>query len=64
MFKITVDTESCEACEACVSNCPNNVYEMVNGKSSPVRPEDCEGCETCVEGCPAGAITVATPVGI
>ena len=64
MFKITVDTETCEACEACISNCPNSVYEMIDGKSSPVRPEDCEGCESCVEGCPAGAITVSSPVGI
>jgi len=53
-----VDEEKCEGCEECVDVCPVEVFEMVDGKSSPVNAEECLGCESCVEVCEPGAISV------
>ncbi len=57
-FNPTVDVEKCEGCEECVDVCPVEVFEMVDGKSSPVNAEECLGCESCVEVCEPGAIVV------
>lgn len=57
-WNVTVDEEKCTGCEECVDNCPVEVFEMVDGKSSPVNAEECLGCETCVEVCEEDAITV------
>ena len=57
-FNPIVDEDLCKGCEECVDVCPVEVYEMVNGKSSPVNAEECLGCESCIEVCEAGAITV------
>ncbi len=57
-FNPTVDEDKCEGCEECVDVCPVEVFEMVDGKSSPVNAEECLGCESCVEVCEPGAITV------
>ncbi|MFO7496904.1 MAG: 4Fe-4S binding protein [Desulfobacterales bacterium] len=57
-FIPTVDEEKCEGCEECVDVCPVEVFEMVDGKSSPVNAEECLGCDSCVEVCEPGAITV------
>jgi NAD-dependent dihydropyrimidine dehydrogenase PreA subunit len=57
-FNPTVDEDKCQGCEECVDVCPVEVFEMVDGKSSPVNAEECLGCESCVEVCEPGAITV------
>ena len=57
-FIPTVDEGKCEGCEECVDVCPVEVFEMVDGKSSPVNAEECLGCESCIEVCEPGAITV------
>ncbi len=57
-FIPTVDQEKCVGCEECVDVCPVEVYEMVDGKSSPVNAEECLGCESCIEVCEQDAITV------
>ena len=57
-FNPTVDEDKCHGCEECVDVCPVEVFEMVDGKSSPVNAEECLGCESCVEVCEPGAITV------
>ena len=57
-FNPTVDEDKCEGCEECVDVCPVEVFEMVDGKSSPVNAEECLGCESCIEVCEPGAITV------
>ncbi len=57
-FDVTVDKEKCEGCEECVDVCPVEVFEMEDGKSSPVNADECLGCESCVEVCEPGAITV------
>jgi len=57
-FDVTVDQEKCEGCEECVDVCPVEVFEMIDGKSSPVNADECLGCESCVEVCEPSAITV------
>jgi len=57
-FNPVVDEDKCEGCEECVDVCPVEVFEMVDGKSSPVNAEECLGCESCVEVCEVSAITV------
>jgi NAD-dependent dihydropyrimidine dehydrogenase PreA subunit len=41
-----------------VDICPEEVYELQDEKSVPVRAEDCVGCESCIEVCEEEAITV------
>lgn len=57
-FNPAVDEDKCVGCEECVDVCPVEVFEMVDGKSSPVNAEECLGCESCVEVCEEDAITV------
>ncbi len=54
--KPVVDKEKCIGCGTCVSVCPQNVFEMKDGKSVAARPQDCVGCSSCVENCPVEAI--------
>jgi len=51
MVNIIVDSK-CTGCETCVNICPASVYEMINGKSVPVRAKDCILCRTCEAQCP------------
>ena len=57
-FNPIVDAAKCEGCEECVDVCPVEVFEMVDGKSSPVNAEECLGCESCVEVCEPNAIVI------
>ncbi|HJO62679.1 MAG TPA: 4Fe-4S binding protein [Desulfobacterales bacterium] len=57
-FDVTVNQEKCEGCEECVDVCPVEVFEMIDGKSSPVNADECLGCESCIEVCEPVAITV------
>jgi len=58
MPTVTVDKTKCDGDGVCVDICPMNVYEMVDGKSEPVRTDDCIMCMACVNACPNQAITV------
>jgi len=57
MVKIIVGS-NCKGCETCVNSCPVSVYEIIDGKSVPVRVEECIPCRTCESNCPEGAIQV------
>ena len=57
-FDVTGDQGKGEGCEECVDVCPVEVFEMIDGKSSPVNADECLGCESCIEVCEPGAITV------
>ena len=57
-WTVTVDTDKCTGCGECVDVCPVEVYELQDGKSTPVNEEECLGCESCVEVCEQDAITV------
>jgi NAD-dependent dihydropyrimidine dehydrogenase PreA subunit len=56
-----VDKGKCTGCGTCVSVCPQNVFELKDGKSQVVRPEDCVECMSCVENCPVNAIKLVEP---
>lgn len=52
-----IDLDLCIGCGACVEVCPNNVLELINEKSSVVRPENCRQVAACEDVCPVGAIS-------
>jgi NAD-dependent dihydropyrimidine dehydrogenase PreA subunit len=58
MFQVEVDSEKCIGCGECVDICPEDVFELEEDISVPVRAEDCVGCESCVEVCEEDAISV------
>ena len=58
MYLVAVDVSKCEGCEECVSNCPQEVFRMVDGKSDPYQASECVFCETCLSVCAPGAITI------
>lgn len=68
-----VDKDACTSCGKCITECPNNIIELVPYKSTEhVRCSSkdkgketklacsagCIGCKMCVKVCPTGAITV------
>ena len=55
---VAVDTAKCEGCEECVSNCPQEVFRLVDGKSDPYQTSECVFCETCLSVCAPAAITI------
>lgn len=57
-FKVKVNQEQCNGCEECLEACTSGVFEMRNGKATPVNAKDCVGCLSCVEICEQEAITV------
>lgn len=52
------DEEICYKCYSCLNNCPNNVFELINGETYVVNAKECVGCRICEEMCPNNAITV------
>ena len=57
-YKINFDEEKCVGCGQCVDICPVQVWELADGKSSPVRAEECLGCESCSGVCEQDAISI------
>jgi len=58
VFNVTVDKGKCDGCEECVNICPNQVFQLTDGKSDPVQSSLCENCESCLSVCPNGSITI------
>ncbi|MGD8701404.1 MAG: 4Fe-4S binding protein [Desulfosarcina sp.] len=58
MYEINVDKGKCNGCGECVDICPEEVYELIDDKASPVNGEECVGCESCIEVCEQEAVTV------
>ena len=58
MYEIQVVGEKCVGCGECVDICPEEVFELQDEKTIPVKAEECVGCESCIEICEEGAVTV------
>jgi NAD-dependent dihydropyrimidine dehydrogenase PreA subunit len=58
MFMVTINAETCEGCEECVTICPNEVFQMTDGKATPDAGGECENCESCLGVCPSDSITI------
>lgn len=58
MYNVVVDAAKCTGCEECVNVCPNEVFQMTDGKSDPYQPAECVFCESCLGVCPSAAITI------
>ncbi len=50
-----VHQDLCIGCSSCVNACPENVLEIVAGKSTVLNIDACKGVATCAEVCPTGA---------
>lgn len=57
-YNVVVDAGKCTGCEECVTICPNEVFQMADGKSDPFKMEECVFCESCLGVCPSSAITI------
>jgi NAD-dependent dihydropyrimidine dehydrogenase PreA subunit len=55
---IKINPELCTGCGTCVDNCPNRVFQLVNGKSQAVNSKDCMACYLCETVCPKSAIKI------
>lgn len=58
MYLVVVGAEKCEGCEECIDTCPQEVFQMANGKADPYQGSECVFCETCLSVCPTSAITI------
>ena len=59
MYEVKVDGEKCAGGNECADICPEEVFELQDEKSVPVKAEECVACESCIEICEQDAITVA-----
>jgi NAD-dependent dihydropyrimidine dehydrogenase PreA subunit len=53
---IEIDYELCKGHGKCVTECPSDVFELINGKSACITIDDCVECCECVDACPENAI--------
>ena len=53
---IEIDYDKCEGHGDCVTECPSEVYELVDGKATAPNIDDCIECCACVDVCPVSAI--------
>jgi len=58
MVEIKVEVEKCTGCGTCVDTCPVGVYEVKDGKSTPVKVSECFVCRACETQCPSACIEV------
>ncbi|MHB1414360.1 MAG: indolepyruvate ferredoxin oxidoreductase subunit alpha [Chloroflexota bacterium] len=59
MYIITLDEGACQGCGECVSNCPVELFEMVDDKAQVTGDtSECLGCESCVAVCESSGITL------
>ena len=55
---VLVDSDLCDGCGICVTSCPQDIFELKEGKSHVVNDKDCLECHLCEMTCENEAITV------
>lgn len=58
MPKVNIDKDKCTGCGACVEQCPQEVFELKEGKAEAVNESSCVGCKLCEGVCPVEAINI------
>ncbi|HZK61538.1 MAG TPA: 4Fe-4S binding protein [Anaerovoracaceae bacterium] len=57
MIEIII-SDKCNGCGICEKNCPTNVLEVINKRSTPKNIEECMACRLCEVVCPLKGIVV------
>lgn len=55
---ITINLDDCDICEKCAIACPNNVLQIIDGKTGVGNHHACKYCRVCVAICPNDCIEV------
>lgn len=58
MYFPKIDENKCVNAGECYRICPEDVFDLTDGKVTVERPADCTFCEACVVVCPEKAIKV------
>lgn len=58
IMSVLVDQVLCNGCGTCVNNCPQEVFELKDGKSNVINGDNCLECHLCEVSCEHGAITI------
>jgi ferredoxin len=60
---LKLNTDKCKGCGKCAEVCPQNVFVMMEGKTSIIDKDRCMECGACAKNCPFEAIEVKPGVG-
>lgn len=58
MIMVEIDNDKCTGCEECINICPQECFDLIDGKSVATRADECVNCQSCVEACPEAAVSV------
>ncbi|HKQ61421.1 MAG TPA: 4Fe-4S binding protein [Candidatus Polarisedimenticolaceae bacterium] len=53
---VRIDYDQCENTGACAMVCPEDVFQVDNGKTQVINQAACTLCWLCVDNCPSSAI--------
>jgi NAD-dependent dihydropyrimidine dehydrogenase PreA subunit len=60
---LAYDESKCTGCGRCVQVCPQQVFDLQNGKARLIDRDRCMECGACAGNCPVAALEVDAGVG-